>query len=51
LHVYKKTDNYGVIASIFEQWLGEYSGEIRLGSTVIKLDKVLGLAEDHFAKW
>lgn len=51
LHVYKKTDNYGVIASIFEQWLGEYSGEIRLGSTVIKLDKVMGLAEDHFAKW
>ena len=51
LRVYKKTDNYGVIASIFEQWLGEYSGEIRLGKEVIILDKVLGLAEDHFAKW
>ncbi len=49
--VYKKTDNFGVLASIFEQWLGLYSGEIRLGNEVIKLDKVMGLAEDHFAKW
>ena len=49
--VYKKTDNFGVLASIFEQWLGFYSGEIRLGDKVIKLDKVMGLAEDHFAKW
>jgi len=49
--VYKKTDNYGVVASIFEQWLGEYSGEIRIGEEVIKLDQVVGLAEDHFAKW
>lgn len=51
IKVYKKTDNFGVLASIFEQWLGEYSGEIRLGEHVIQLDKVLGLAEDHFAKW
>lgn len=51
LRVYKKTDNYGVIASIFEQWLGEYSGEIRWEGEVVKLDKVMGLAEDHFAKW
>ncbi len=49
--VYKKTDNFGVVASIFEQWLGEYSGEIQIGEQVIKLNKVLGLAEDHFAKW
>ena len=49
--VYKKTDNFGVLASIFEQWLGFYSGEIRLADEVIKLDKVMGLAEDHFAKW
>ena len=49
--VYKKTDNFGIIASIFEQWLGEYCGEIRLKDEVIYLDKVLGLAEDHFAKW
>ncbi|WP_201625716.1 DUF2804 domain-containing protein [Psychrobacter immobilis] len=49
--VYKKTDNFGVLASIFEQWLGLYSGEIRLGDEVIKIDKVMGLAEDHFAKW
>lgn len=49
--VYKKTDNFGVLASIFEQWLGFYSGEIRLKDNVIKIDKILGLAEDHFAKW
>nr|WP_227671439.1 DUF2804 family protein [Psychrobacter sp. 72-O-c] len=49
--VYEKTDNFGVIASIFEQWLGEYSGEIRIGDQVVKVDKVIGLAEDHFAKW
>ncbi len=49
--VYKKTDDFGVVASIFEQWIGEYSGEIHLQEQVIRLDKVLGLAEDHFAKW
>ena len=49
--VYKKTDNFGVLASIFEQWLGFYSGEIRLKDDVIKIDKIMGLAEDHFAKW
>jgi len=49
--VYQKTDNFGMIASIFEQWLGEYSGEIRIGDQVVKIDKVIGLAEDHFAKW
>ncbi|MDO5769343.1 MAG: DUF2804 domain-containing protein [Psychrobacter sp.] len=51
LKVYQKTDNFGLIASIFEQWLGVYSGEIRLKDRVIKLDNVIGLAEDHFAKW
>lgn len=49
--VYKKTDNFGVLASIFEQWLGFYSGEIRLKDDVIEIDKIMGLAEDHFAKW
>ena len=49
--VYKKTDNFGVLASIFEQWIGLYSGEIRLGNEVIRIDKMIGLAEDHFAKW
>lgn len=48
---YKKTDNFGMVASIFEQWLGEYSGEIRIGEEIIKLVQVIGLAEDHFAKW
>ena len=49
--VYKKTDNFGIVASIFEQWLGLYSGEIRLKDEVIRIDKVMGLAEDHFSKW
>ena len=49
--VYKKTDNFGVVASIFEQWIGIYNGEIRLGDEIIKLNNVMGLAEDHFAKW
>lgn len=49
--VYKKTDNFGMVASIFEQWIGIYNGEIRLGDEIIKLENVMGLAEDHFAKW
>lgn len=49
--VYKKTDNFVVVASIFEQWLGVYNGEISLGDEVIKIDNIIGLAEDHFAKW
>ena len=49
--VYKKTDNFGIVASIFEQWLGFYNGEIRIKQEVIKLDNVMGLAEDHYAKW
>ena len=51
IKVYQKTDNFVLIASIFEQWVGHYSGEIRLKNEVIRLDNILGLAEDHFAKW
>lgn len=51
VNVYQKTDNYHLVASIFEQWVGYYSGEIRVGDKTIVLDKVMGLAEDHFAKW
>lgn len=51
IEVYKKTDNYGLVASIFEQWLGLYSGYIQMGDQKVVLDKVMGLAEDHFAKW
>ena len=51
IRVYKKTDNYGVVASIFEQWIGHYSGHIKLGDESIVLDEVMGLAEDHYAKW
>ncbi|WP_227430774.1 DUF2804 domain-containing protein [Psychrobacter sp. I-STPA6b] len=51
IRAYEKKDNFGVIASVFEQWLGLYSGEIEVAGQRIVLDKVLGLAEDHFAKW
>ncbi|WP_230656755.1 DUF2804 domain-containing protein [Psychrobacter sp. I-STPA10] len=51
IRAYEKKDNFGVIASVFEQWLGLYSGEIEVAGQCIVLDKVLGLAEDHFAKW
>ena len=51
ISVYKKTDNFGIVASIFEQWIGLYSGEIRLKDEVVSFDRVMGLAEDHFAKW
>lgn len=52
IKVYKKTDNYALVASIFEQWIGYYSGHIKLpNDEVIVLDQVMGLAEDHFAKW
>ncbi|WP_296403086.1 DUF2804 family protein [Psychrobacter sp.] len=52
IEVYKKTDNYAVIASIFEQWIGYYSGHIKLYTgEIIVLDRIMGLAEDHYAKW
>ncbi|WP_227526049.1 DUF2804 family protein [Psychrobacter sp. FDAARGOS_221] len=55
LKVYKKTDNYGVVASVFEQWIGLYSGKVYIqtqtGEEAVQLDRVMGLAEDHFAKW
>lgn len=55
ISVYKKMDNYGVIASVFEQWIGTYCCHIKLsaaqGGHVVALDNVMGLAEDHFAKW
>lgn len=51
ISVYKKHDNYGVVASVFEQWIGIYSGSIALEEQTINIENVIGLAEDHFAKW
>lgn len=51
IEVYKKSDNYGILASIFEQCIGLYSGYIKIGDEKIIIDQVMGLAEDHFAKW
>ncbi|WP_434353745.1 DUF2804 domain-containing protein [Psychrobacter sp. HD31] len=52
VNCYQKSDRLVVVDSIFEQWLGYYSGTIELDDgNVIRLDKVMGLAEDHYAKW
>lgn len=40
-----------LIASHFSQLIGTYSGTITLPDQTITLDKVWGLAEDHYAKW
>lgn len=44
--------NLGVLKSNFRQFIGNFSGEIT-GSdgTVHRLDQIIGLTEDHFAKW
>ncbi len=58
INCYQKNDRLIVVDSIFQQWVGYYSGTIILGQgedgdcdEVLKLDKVMGLAEDHYAKW
>ncbi len=51
LQCYEKHDRYFIVDSIFEQWVGYYCGIIILDGEEIVLDKVLGLAEDHYAKW
>lgn len=52
---YQKNDRLVVVDSIFEQWVGYYSGYILLdteqGPHKIEIDKLMGLAEDHYAKW
>lgn len=48
---YKKSDRLMIVDSIFEQWIGYYSGMIVLDDQTITLNKVMGLAEDHYAKW
>ncbi|PIE47006.1 MAG: hypothetical protein CSA42_05410 [Gammaproteobacteria bacterium] len=52
INCYQKNNRFVVVDSIFEQWLGYYTGMIELDDgNVITLDKVMGLAEDHYAKW
>ncbi len=42
----------GLLASNFRQYVGHYQGEVRLrNGLALKLDRCLGLAEDHYAKW
>ncbi|PID37806.1 MAG: hypothetical protein CR966_00340 [Pseudomonadales bacterium] len=57
VNCYKKNDRLVVVDSVFEQWIGYYSGVIDLGDTdlgdsgVVHINKLMGLAEDHYAKW
>ena len=50
----KRTEkvNVGILASNFKQMFGYYNGSIITdqGETV-KLERVAGFAEDHYAKW
>jgi hypothetical protein len=42
----------GLLASNFRQYVGFYSGTLRLrDGRVLQLQQCLGLAEDHYAKW
>lgn len=44
--------NLGVIKSNFRQYIGRFSGTIEDNNGVTHhLDNILGLTEDHFAKW
>jgi hypothetical protein len=44
--------NAGFIKSNFRQFIGHFSGSIKDNNGITHhLDKVLGLTEDHFAKW
>jgi len=45
-----KTDAI-LVASNFAQFLGRYSGEIDIAGETLHLDKVWGVAEDHYARW
>ncbi len=51
INCYQKNDRLIVVDSIFQQWVGYYSGQIVLDDDVIIIDKLMGLAEDHYAKW
>lgn len=48
---YNQRQHIGVLASVFKQYIGYYSGTIRVGNEHITLNKVIGLAEDHYALW
>lgn len=44
--------NIGLLASNFRQYVGLYTGFVLLqNGSRLQLDKVKGLAEDHYAKW
>ncbi len=43
--------NLGVVASHFNQWVSEITGEIVCGTQVLVFNGEVGLLEKHFAKW
>ena len=48
---YARTENFGVVMNKFEQWVGVYAGVIEVAGQRIELVNIMGLAEDHVAKW
>lgn len=43
--------NLGIVSSRFIHPVGTYSGTLKLGTRVLTLDRVLGVAEDQDVKW
>ncbi len=43
--------NFLISASNFRQFFGTFSGTISLPNEQIKIDKLMGFCEDHYAKW
>lgn len=48
---YRDKVNAGIIASNFSQFLGRYSGEIDVAGETLHIDRLWGVAEDHYARW
>ncbi len=48
---YQKWNRAGIFDSIFEQWVGHYRGSITINGRTIIVNDVLGIAEDHYARW
>lgn len=48
----KEKINIGLLASNFTQLFGQFNGQVKdKNGNIIKLHKVMGFCEDHYAKW
>ena len=48
---YRDKINALIMASNFSQYLGRYSGEIDIEGETLHLERLWGVAEDHYARW